>query len=29
MGKLGESLLHSSDRKVLWNIFGPVVENGC
>ena len=27
--KLRKNLLRSSEREVVWNIFGPVFENGC
>jgi hypothetical protein len=29
MGNQGENLFRSLKRKVLWTIFGPVLENGC
>jgi uncharacterized protein (UPF0548 family) len=29
MGKQGESFLRSFERKLLWKILGPVLENGC
>jgi hypothetical protein len=29
MGKQGENLLRSFEKKVLQKIFGPVLENGC
>jgi hypothetical protein len=29
MGKQGENLLRSLERKVMWKIFGPVLENAC